>query len=239
MKFFFFHGMGGGPRDWNAVRALLPGEAPVLPVGGSFAELVRALTESLADEKSPVLCGYSMGGRVAIAVAEALLARGKKPRGLALLGAGLGFSSSAEQANRRVDDEKWARLAELNPIAFWEEWYQQPLFVSFRSLPPNVKDDWLAQRKSMNISSLTNQLRAWGPAQHPYLRSALESIRAAGISTLYLAGELDKKYLDLGHELARSALVELAIIPGAGHILPLEAPEKVAQRLREFFPARE
>jgi pimeloyl-ACP methyl ester carboxylesterase len=74
-----------------------------------------------------------------------------------------------------------------------------------------------------------------GPACHPHLEPALQQLKKASISVLYLAGELDKKYLNLGEKLARERGVALAVIPGAGHILPLEAPGEVAERLKTFF----
>jgi 2-succinyl-6-hydroxy-2,4-cyclohexadiene-1-carboxylate synthase len=235
MKFVFLHGMGGSGADWEEVRELLPGQALALPASGEIETVVAALASQIVDPTETVLCGYYMGGRLAILVADELLRRGKSLRGLALLGAGLGFTDDTSRQERRELDERWARMAELDPEKFWREWYAQPLFSSFRELPESRQSRWLHSRISMDIRALCTQLRKMGPACHPHLEPALQQLKEASISVLYLAGELDKKYLNLGEKLARERGVALAVIPGAGHILPLEAPGEVAERLKTLF----
>jgi 2-succinyl-6-hydroxy-2,4-cyclohexadiene-1-carboxylate synthase len=237
VNFVYLHGMGGSARDWIEVQKFLPGEALSLPRSKSFSELISQLANMLDSRKDLILCGYSMGGRIAILLAVELLRRKNPIRGLALLGAGLGFSDESERATRREIDEKWAKLAASDLEKFWEEWYRQQLFDSFQKLPAAAKAGWLKNRKSMDIGSLIEQLRNLGPAEHPDLFPLLEEIENAGISVLYLAGELDKKYLNLGQRLEHDLGLELGVIPGAGHILPLEAPKIVAERLSKFFPS--
>jgi pimeloyl-ACP methyl ester carboxylesterase len=178
--------------------------------------------------------GYSLGGRVAIALADALLESGKAPRRLALLGAGLGFSSDEERAERRAKDAAWAAALREDPQNFWERWYDQPLFAGFRSLAPATQKAWIDARLRMNPEALARQWEGWGPSRHPELRTALHRIAQFGIPTLYLAGELDTKYKRLGEELGREGILAQTI-PGAGHLLPLEAPDAVGRALAEFF----
>lgn len=229
--------MGGSKADWEHVNALLPGSVLELPATDSFSALIPALAERV--ESGSFLCGYSMGGRIALLLAEELVRRGNPPAGLALLAAGMGFDSSAEREARLRSDDKWAGFAAASSENFWKEWYRQELFGTFRALPSAKRDAWLASRKSMDSGNLIRQLRHLGPGNHAYLVPYLRSLRENGISVLYLAGELDKKYLELGNLLAEQGLVAFQSIRGAGHILPLEAPEEVASRLKSFIAEEE
>lgn len=236
MSFVYLHGMGGSPADWRQVQSFLPGTSIALPASESFAEMIPLLAEKISEVPAPVLCGYSMGGRVALLLAEELLRRQIPPAGVALLSAGTGISGEKERELRNQIDEQWAKLAAENPEKFWQDWYRQPLFASFSALPAHLQNEWLIERKSINFNYLSQQLRDLGPAKHPDLLPIFPKLRAASISVLYLAGELDKKYLDLAQILAKQERATVEIIPGAGHILPLEAPQKIAERLRAFFP---
>ena len=238
MTRIFLHGMGGRPEDWEEVREQLrdPGEAWAVPAAPSLEECARALASRLAEIPSLDLCGYSMGGRIALLAAEQLLAQGKPPHSIVLLGAGLGFSDEEERQKRRQIDQKWARLAAENIEEFWRQWYSQPLFQSFTQRAPAEKVRWL-ERKSMDFKGLVRELETYSPAQHPSLHPLLLRLRGSPISVLYIAGELDKKYLTLGRQLQENDGIPLEIISGAGHLLPLEAPTSVAERLERFWSA--
>ncbi|RZA07169.1 MAG: alpha/beta fold hydrolase [Proteobacteria bacterium] len=235
MKTFLLHGMGGAPSDWQAVQKHFPAEALALPPAPTFGFLVETLADFLAEQREPYgLVGYSLGGRVAIALTDALLESGKAPCRLALLGAGLGFSSEEERAERREKDQAWAAALRENPSAFWKRWYDQPLFAGFRRLPAETQEAWIDSRLQMSPDALARQWEGWGPSRHPDLRPALTRIVQFGIPTLYLAGELDTKYKLLSEELRQDGILSQVIL-GAGHLLPLEAPEAVGLALRDFF----
>ncbi|MGZ3692975.1 MAG: alpha/beta fold hydrolase [Bdellovibrionota bacterium] len=237
MSFYYLHGLGGSRADWSEIQKLLPGVAIPIPSTGSLKDAVLAIADQMAGKAGAVLCGYSMGGRIAILVAEELKKRGESLRGLALLSTGLGFSTEAERADRLLIDEKWAFLAKSDGKKFWQDWYAQPLFASFASLPSDKRERWLDGRKSIDFSVLENQFRRFSPAMHPYLFDTLASLLRAKISVLYLAGERDKKYLTTGKMLEKELGVKLAVIPLAGHILTIEAPEMVEYQLSKFFPS--
>lgn len=235
MKTYLLHGMGGSPADWAGVQEYFPAEAIALPAQASFAALVNALRDRFAQEKAPYgLAGYSLGGRVAIALSAALLQAESPPARLALLGAGLGFAQEEERQIRKTADQAWADLLRRDPALFWQKWYDQPLFAGFRALPPAAQEDWLTTRRAENPETLARQWEAWGPAQHPYLKPVLDDIAQSSIRCLYLAGERDTKYKSLAHSLAKEGMRTL-LIPGAGHLLPLEAPQAVGEALRNFF----
>ena len=235
MKVFLLHGMGGGPADWAAVRRDFSGEALEFSPAPDFSGVVSALVEKLGRESTPYgLAGYSLGGRVALAATARLVELHRAPARLALLGAGLGFPSSAEREARRARDEAWGALVQNDPARFWREWYEQELFSTFRALPHAEREAWLRSRAELAPSLIARQLVSWSPTRHAYLLPALRSVLAAGVCTLYLSGERDKKYASLARELAREG-VRAELLPGAGHILPLEAPAALAHALQSFF----
>ena len=227
--------MGGSPADWAQVQEGFSGQALAFPAASSFDALVNGLRDQLARETAPYgLVGYSLGGRVAIALAAALLGSPNPPCKLALLGAGLGFSTEEERSARKDSDLAWAELIRRDPEEFWRRWYEQPLFAGFRALPEATRQSWLATRRGIPPETLARQWDAWGPSQHPFLKPALDAITQSGMDCLYLAGERDTKYRSLSETLAKEGMRTL-LIPNAGHLLPLEAPRAVAEALRHFF----
>jgi 2-succinyl-6-hydroxy-2,4-cyclohexadiene-1-carboxylate synthase len=227
--------MGGSAGDWAWVQKEFRGEALSFPAAPNFAALVSALSAQLARETEPYgIVGYSLGGRVAIAITHALLDAPNPPRKLALLGAGFGFPTEEERSIRKDSDLAWAELIRRNPAEFWRRWYEQPLFSGFDALPEATRQEWLASRLASSAEALARQWEAWGPSQHPFLRPALDAITQSGMDCLYLAGERDTKYRSLSEELTKEGMRTL-IIPGAGHLLPLEAPHAVAEALNRFF----
>lgn len=238
MRIILLHGMGGSRRDWDEVIAADPAlekaEAWELPEEDNFDNAAEALARRLAESRVPYgLAGYSLGGRLAIRAAQHLLFL-KPPKRLALLGAGLGFPSREERAERAVFDNGWAELAERDRDAFWERWYEQGIFSGFHALSPEKKNTWMEARRLLSNSILRRQLVSWSPAQHDLLLGDLREIVHAKVATLYLAGENDKKYARLALDLHNEGL-QTEILSGVGHVLPLEAPARVAQALAQFF----
>lgn len=230
MKLVYLHGMGGSPRDWDSVSALLPGLALSLPHGISFDAAAEKIAGQLRALHEPfVLCGYSMGGRLGIRVAKKL-AGNSQLRGVFLLSTGLGFDSDEERSQRRAIDERWAERAGEDSALFWKDWYQQELFASFSQLPESTRRKWMGDRFSLNIEHLLSQFRMLGPGNHEYLLPELEAVQKAGISVLYIVGERDKKYLKIAQQLE----LPTETLDG-GHILPIENPVAVAQSLEQFL----
>lgn len=230
MKRYFLHGMGGNKSDWSAVLNLCPGEALEI----SFANNIEIVVEELANkitQPNSMICGYSMGARLAVLVCHLLLMRNTPPQRLVLVSSGMGFSDENERKTRLEKDAQWAALARSNPLEFWEKWYSQEIFSSFRAQPEPTRSQWLKERITINSSGLAEQLEGLSPANHGYLPPMLDKFIKAGISVLYIAGELDKKYVSEAKRLEERGLA-VRIIPNAGHILPLEAPEKLAEIIR-------
>src|SRR5215208_5168467 len=122
------HGFTQTGASWDGVVRELAGRyravAPDLGAGPWEAELERL--EALAPAPS-VLAGYSMGGRLALALA---LRRPERVRALVLVSASPGLADAGERAARRAADEALAeRIEAVGVEAFAREWAALPLWA--------------------------------------------------------------------------------------------------------------
>jgi 2-succinyl-6-hydroxy-2,4-cyclohexadiene-1-carboxylate synthase len=229
---YLLHGLGGSPADWRDLKFQAEHRLWTLSPEKNFSDCARELAIASEQEKAPVvLAGYSLGGRIALAASELM---GSNLRGLILISAGFGHPSEKEQEIRRLADAEWATLAEQNPPAFWQKWYQQDLFASFQELPEGAKEGWIQRRKSVPPPSIAHHFRSLGQGNHPFLLPTAKNLLQRGVPILYLAGEKDKKYAALAKEMAMIGATS-KIAPNAGHILPLEAADFLVKEGNEFL----
>jgi 2-succinyl-6-hydroxy-2,4-cyclohexadiene-1-carboxylate synthase len=229
------HGFAGTGRAWEAVIARLDRErytalAPDLR-GHGTASAARpvsfdAITADVlsAAPRRFTLCGYSMGGRIALHVA--LAARQRIDR-LVLVATTAGIEHDAERAARRASDERLARFAEqATREAFVERWQAQPVFAG---TPPQAARIWREDLLRNDPHALAAVLRGLGTGTMPPLWRRLHELT---MPTAVLAGARDAKFVALAERLAATLPeARLEIIPGAGHGLPREAPEAIADAI--------
>lgn len=226
----------GWPEDRHPLLALpLPGHdgQPLPPSASAFGEGVTAVGRAIehvlaaARPRAFRLLGYSMGGRVALAMAAGL--GPLRPAHTTILGAHPGLAGARERADRRVHDDRLA--AELETLTdqrafedFARRWYGQPLF---RSLVESAGiEECVARRTRQSPLGPAGALRLFSTGSQPNLGGQkLVAVRA-------LAGEHDQKYVAVLSALAaRCEGVTYDTIPAAGHAAHLEAPEAVARVL--------
>jgi pimeloyl-ACP methyl ester carboxylesterase len=207
------HGFAGTRHGWDLVsRRLAPERYRPLALdlrGHGDARDARPITfdavvadVAAAGPERFVLCGYSLGGRVALHVALAHPLR----------------------AERRAADEALAADAERGTIeTFAERWMHQPLFAG---TPPEAARHWHADLMRNDPAALAAVLRGLGAGVMTPLWDRVGELR---MPVTILAGERDGRYAALGRRLA-AALPDarLLVVPGAGHGLPREAPQAVA-----------
>jgi 2-succinyl-6-hydroxy-2,4-cyclohexadiene-1-carboxylate synthase len=242
------HGFTGSARAWGEFGELLGREfrcvavdivghgqsdAPADLVHYRMEQTVRdvvAAAGAAGAARAPWL-GYSMGGRLAIAVA---LREPAAATALIIIGASPGLATEAERASRRAADEALADRIERDGIeAFVDSWESLPLWASQTTLPEAVRAAQRAGRLANRPVGLANSLRGMGTGAQP---SFHEAIRALALPFLALAGELDEKYADIARAMAAAApLGRFEIVPGAGHAAQLEAPAPTAAAVLHFL----
>ncbi len=229
------HGFGGTHRAWDGVVGLLDREryrplAIDLPGHGEAADAPRPISFAGCVEhvlaKSPerfVLCGYSMGGRIALHVA---LAAPERVARMVLVGVNPGIEDGAERAARRRSEHALAEELERAPFEeFIERWRTQPLFAED---PPEVGALAREDQRRNRPDALAAVLRGLGTGEMEPLWDRLAEL---SMPVTVLVGERDAKFRALGLRMVeRLADGALLTAPG-GHPLPLENPGSVVRAL--------
>ena len=219
------HGFGGTGHHWDRVVALSDRErySPLALDLGAAEPLTLAGAIDLISAAAPrrfILCGYSMGGRIALHAAAAMPERISR---LVLVSGTAGIEDRSERAARLAADELLASQLEAGTIEdFVERWRGVALF--------DGDPGWVD-------AAITEDQRRLTPRQHAAVLRAfsagvLEPLwdRLGGIATptVVLAGERDQRYREAGRRLA-ALLPEgsYETVAGSGHRIALEAPGAV------------
>lgn len=225
------HGFTQTGRSWERVQRATTRETIVPDLRGHGAsaavrpvDFPHVIADVAALAEDGTLCGYSMGGRIALHTA---LAHPHRVRRLALISTTAGIEDPAQRARRRAADEALAADLERDGIAaFAARWAAQPLFAG---LPPDAAATAHADRLRNDAAGLAAALRGLGTGVMEPVWDRLDELR---MPVAVLAGERDGKFLALARRLT-GALPDasLIVVPGAGHALHLEAPDAVAKAL--------
>jgi pimeloyl-ACP methyl ester carboxylesterase len=223
------HYWAGSGREFELLPPLLPPGsrllAPDLPGFGSqaapagFDYSVAAYADwvagYIAQEKLVDfhLIGHSMGGKVAMLLAA------RQPaglHGLTLLG------TSPPSAEPISDADRAASLA-----AYGQPAEAEKTFTNITSIP--LAEEWHKQVVADNLRTTHAAWEAW------LLRGSREDIsaqvRQIEVPCRLLVGENDRAIpLEAQRQQTLPLLpagTSLVVVPGAGHLLPLEAPEEI------------
>lgn len=230
MRTLLVHGFTQTARSWDPVRAHLPAAvdrevtALEVPDGLDWDATVAALADAGGRGH---WVGYSMGGRLALAVA---LTRPDLVDSLVLVSAASGIGDPTARSERVAADEHLAAEVERDGLeSFLTRWLAQPLFAT---LPPDAAG--LADRRTGNtVARVTHQLRALGQGAQPDYSGRLAEIGARGVPVLLVTGALDAKYRDRAADLAAAIgpTARHVTVADAGHAVHLERPVEVAALL--------
>jgi 2-succinyl-6-hydroxy-2,4-cyclohexadiene-1-carboxylate synthase len=233
------HGFSGTHRAWDGVAARLHSErylprALDLPGHGDAADAHGVDGEAITFagcvshvlDRAPqrfVLCGYSLGGRVALHVA---LAAPERVARLVLVSTTAGIEDASERAQRSASDHRLADELESIPFdSFIERWRTQPLFAAD---PAEVGALAREDQRRNRPEALAAVLRGVGSGEMEPLWDRLLELT---MPVTVLVGDRDAKFLALGERMvALLPNAELVVAPG-GHGLPLENPEAVAHTI--------
>lgn len=183
---------------------------------GAVVEMMAALLP-----EAPVLLGYSMGARLALAVA---VARPEAVEALVLISGTAGIADVEAWSERAaVDDERARRVEALGVGRFLDEWSRLPIIASQVRIDPVVAAERAARRRAHSVVGLANSLRGMGTGAMAPLWDRLESVCCP---VLLVTGAED---LEFGAVADRMAGVlpdaRHVRIADAGHAPHLERPE--------------
>ena len=236
----------GHPSDWDELRCSLDAEfadwkqtlaihAPEIQPAKDWESGIGKLAEQVPD--GSVVIGYSMGARLALALA---LEFPKRVSGLILVSGNPGIESDSQRSQRREHDRALANKIESlsspeERRAFLEKWYQQSVF---ETISDEVRCSEVVRKLQRNNSDLwPTILRTFSVAEQPNYWPCLTSIE---IPVCLVAGQKDKKYSDIAMRFAEESNsndVHTVIVPESGHIVHRERTEAFAKIVGEFWKA--
>jgi pimeloyl-ACP methyl ester carboxylesterase len=234
------HGAVSDSRDWRPQLdaladdfTLVGWEAP--RCGNSFdppedfglegyADYLAAFIEVLGLERPHVL-GLSFGSGLAL---ELFRRHSGLPRSLVLASAYAGWAGSLP---REVAEERrqWGLRASEQPLDEFVRDLNETLFTE--SVPADLVDEVVEIVKDFHPAGLRAMANAFADAD---LRDVLPLI---DVPTLLLYGDTDQRSpVSIGEELhAQIPGSTFVVIPGPGHMVNLETPERFNEEVRGFL----
>lgn len=175
-----------------------------------------------------VLCGYSLGGRLAL---RAALADPGRYAGLVCVGATAGIEAPGQRTMRAEADAKLASWMETQPIeqvvALWE---RQPLFADQSDL---LVESQRPGRLAQDPRALALLLRTAGQGA---LEPVWQQLYSLAIPLMAVAGSLDERYADAATRMAAAVPAgRVEIVETAGHAPQMQQPDAVALLLADFL----
>jgi len=225
----FIHGAGGGQYTWsyqkgflekqiNPIIIELPGHGESDGEGeeeiGRYAEHVLAFLNAM-DLQKVFLVGHSMGGAIVQTLA---LTHPEVIKGIVLVGTGArlkviplildGIKSNFEETVRKINQFAYSRKAPSDLI-------EKGISIMLQCQPEVLYGDFLA----CDRIDLINE------------------VEKIVLPTLLLCGDDDQltpvKYSQFLHSRIKGSKLE--ILPNAGHMVMMEAPQAFNEKIREFI----
>jgi 2-succinyl-6-hydroxy-2,4-cyclohexadiene-1-carboxylate synthase len=225
------HGFGGTRHAWDRVAARLEPErytplALDLPGHGDAADQAPVTFASCVASvlaRSPerfALCGYSLGGRVALHLA---LQAPERVSRLMLVASTAGIEDDTERERRRATDRQLADELERIPFeGFVERWGRQPLFAGD---PPDVVALAREDQRRNEPRALARVMRGIGTGEMAPLWDRMGEL---SMPVTVIVGARDAKFRALGERMAGLLMDGILVELPGGHRLPLESSGELA-----------
>jgi 2-succinyl-6-hydroxy-2,4-cyclohexadiene-1-carboxylate synthase len=224
------HGFASSRRSWARVEEQLDSEsyrsmALDLRGHGSARDMRPISFDACVGDIAAAaparftLCGYSLGGRVAL---HAALALGpERIERLVLVSASAGIEDEGARTQRREADERLAAMLDEGRLEeMVTRWRALPLFAAD---PEWVAEEVAQEQRRNDPQALAAVFRGLGAGVMTPLWGRLGEL---GMDLRVIVGERDTPYVALAQRYGPYAS-QVQVIPGAGHRLPLENPAAV------------
>lgn len=213
---------------WAAVAQRLPERYPSRMLDHSEHTFEGRLREIASAGEGAVVCGYSLGGRLAL---HACLRDPACYSGLVMVGASAGIEAPAARAARGDADHRLASWMETQTmeeiVAVWE---RQPLFADQSDA---LVEEQRPGRLAQDPRALALLLRTAGQGA---LEPVWQQLHSLSVPVLAMAGVLDERYSDAARRIARAVPGgRTAIIELAGHAPQVQRPDAVAAEITVFL----
>ncbi|MCL1038893.1 o-succinylbenzoate synthase [Shewanella submarina] len=239
------HGFLGNADDWQPLLPLLtpefhclcvdlPGHGSSeqfrLPTPGfdTCADLIISTLDSHGIDEFSLL-GYSLGGRVALHLANRLNQTSPtRLKALMLESCHPGLLTQQEKDARAINDNAWAERFESTELEeVLQDWYQQPVFAD---LTDSQRQALVAKRRHANPQALVNCYRATSLALQ---QDMWQLPTRLGCPVWFFAGERDTKFSALADSWASQSRLCKLNIRDAGHNVHIEQPALLADAIME------
>lgn len=238
------HGFTGSGADFTALQQalgnasaswILPdfmghgkSEAPPvidpyqLPAALRLIDQARAIAR---DSGKLLLLAYSMGGRLALHYLRYAV-----PLPAILIGTSPGLDGEIERSQRREADRVWIDMMGQSMERFCEAWEQQPLIRPQTAIQEPFRNELASRRRGNASVGLANSLAACGTGVLPSLWTCLGKLPPV----VLCHGSEDAKFREIAQIMqATNNTFRVRDIPASGHSPHLEAPEAMANLVRE------
>lgn len=233
------HGNVGLAADWRQISTQLAEreissraidlwrflECEALPLEQFGATFNADASGQVNRGQSRILVGYSMGGRLAM---HALLEAQAPWKAAVIIGAHPGLEEEGARAERCAADAQWASRALMEAWPdFLQAWEDQAVLQG--TARRDARDSGRLQLRRREIA---RSFVDWSLGAQQPLWERLPEIR---VPVLWISGELDSKFTAIAEracELIPNA--QLAIAPGAGHRVPWQAQDWLANQIGRF-----
>lgn len=220
-------GFLGLPSDWDHLR--MPNVRGVDLYTFDWKNLSHWATQfnqliSKKTDTTNILMGYSLGGRLAL---HALIDQPRLWKGAIIISAHPGLSNIKERKHRDERDENWAQRFKV------EDW--QKLMYDWNAQEVFAHDSFRFERQECHYQrkDLVHTLIHGSLAHQLDLK---EQIAAIDIPILWITGEKDDRYCELGRSLEFfSPLSSLKVISESGHRVPWDRPLVFTELVESFL----
>ena len=245
VPYFFLHGFTGTHQNWTTtIKGLKkPSYAIDLPGHGKSLFLKqndKYTFDDWCDDFNQLLnylnlnkinlCGYSMGGRLAISFAKK---HPNKINSLFLESTSFGLKNE-EDRNKRIKSDQIISDNILNNFSkTMIEWSHKPLFSSQKIRNKTEWDKQLNQRLMHKKRHLSKSLKIFRLGKMKYYRN---DIRKFTFPIIIINGFEDKKFIEIGKDLlSLNRNSKHYIVPESNHNIHMENNNEFVKILRKNY----